>query len=398
MKILISESQYYRLFEATDLESGEPTDLESGETPDLVSDKPTELVSIKTNNKIQQLCADYPDPTLPYCELLERSEKIGSDELDILNTSIEKLFTVFSHKISGPLPEIIKLSLNTTNTVEYLKTISGFIGETNLTPEEKKQKKQRLKRLNKHTNVTELDDILRAIRHDAYDKYEKSFEGEVFNKNRTGLQLEYKCSPSKEKFFDLVNSVVTNEKSEKEIVDNITTCIKNTIGNAKVTKADLINIQPLKLKTGEVIFPENSYFEVKKITPTADSYLSEFFSVFKKSEYTEFKPTHLKIYNNIIYGIYDWIRENGTTFLSDVRKNLAGIILDNYTLIKIEDIDLYWSFLGQRGESEYRLAIRYRIKQGKDVTGYKCNPKSDILEPNKITPGTRELVGVVKKN
>ena len=390
MKILISESQYYRLFETTDLESGEPTDLESGETADLVS--------TKTNNKIQQLCADYPDPNLPYCELLEYSKDFDSDELDILNTSIEKLFTVFSHKISGPSPEIIKLSLKSSNTVEYLKTISGFIGKEELTPQEKKQKKQRLKRLNKYTNETELDDILRAIRHDAYDKYEKSFNGEVFNKNRTGLQLEYKCSPSKENFFDLVNSVVTNEKSEKEIVDNITNCIKNTINNAKVTKADLINIKPLKLENGEVIFPENSYFEVKKITPTADSYLSEFFSVFKKSEYTEFKPTHLKIYNNIIYGIYDWIRENGTKFLSDVRKNLAGIILDNYTLIKIEDIDLYWSFLGQRGESEYRLAIRYRIKQGKNVTGYQCDPKSDILEPKVITPGTRELVGVVKKN
>jgi hypothetical protein len=391
MKVLISESQYYRLFETTD--------LESGETADLVSDKPTELVSTETNNKIQELCTDYPNPSLPYCELLERSKEIGSDEVDILNKSIKNLFKVFSHKISGPLPEIIKLSLNSANTVEYLKTISEFIGEVNITPEEKKQKKQRLKRLNNYTNETELDDILRTIRHDAYDKYEKSFEGEVFNKNRTGLQLEYKCSPSKEKFFDLVNSVVTNEKSEKEIVDNITNCIKNTIDNAKVTKADLINIQPLKLENGEVIFPENSYFEVKKITPTADSYLSEFFSVFKKSEYNEFKPTHLKIYNNIIYGIYDWIRTYGDKFLSDVKKNLAGIILDNYTLIKIEDIDLYWSFLGQRGESEYRLSIRYRIKQDKDaVTGYKCDPKRDILTPIPISPGTRELVGVVKKN
>ena len=83
-------------------------------------------------------------------------------------------------------------------------------------------------------------------------------------------------------------------------------------------------------------------------------------------------------------------------FLENIKSKIGGIILDNYTIIKIEDVDLYWSFLGQRKKDEFRLSIRYQLKPDKEIIGYKCNPNSVELEKVKIAQGNRERIGILE--
>jgi hypothetical protein len=396
MKILISESQYYRLFETTD--------LESGETTDLVSDKPTELVSTETNNKIQQLCTDYPDPNLPYCELLKKSKEIKDSEE--LNGYVEKLFNVFSHKTRGPLPRIINSSLNTTNTTQYLKTISNFISNENFNQDERKKQLLKLDNLTKSETFDkdisddELETLLTSVRNRVYQEYENSFVGEVFSKNPTLLKLNYKDSETnKNSFFQLVKQIQDDGADEKKIAEDITKYIKISVDEFKTDpekmKADVKTKVPLVLSGGSEIFGANTYFEIKKFGPNVDSHLSEFFAIFKQTYLSSQKPEYIDTYNNLIKTLYNEVKKDEySKFLDNIKSKIGGIILDNYIIIKIEDVDLYWSFLGQR-KNENRLSIRYQLKSG-NITGYECNPSNNILKEVPITPEITGKIGILE--
>lgn len=402
MKILISESQYYRLFETTDLESGEPTDLESGETADLVSHKPTELVSTKTNNIIQQLCADYPDTNLPYCDLLKRSEETKDGE--VLNGYVEKLFNIFSHKRSGPLPRIIKSSLDTNNITQYLKTISNFISNDNFNQDERKKQLLKLDKLSQSEKIDkdisddELEKLLTDVRNKVYQEYENSFVGEVFSKNPTLLKLKYKDSKKdKNTFFQLVKQIKDDKGDEKKIAKDIKIYIDESIvefkNDPEKMKADVKTNVPLVLSSGTEIFSAGTYFEIKKFEPNVDSHLSEFFAIFKQTYLSSKKADYIDTYNNLIKTLYNEVKGH-TEFLDDIKSKIGGIILDNYIIIKIEDVDLYWSFLGQR-KNENRLSIRYQLKSG-NIIGYECNPYNNILKEEPITSKITGKIGILE--
>lgn len=406
MKILISESQYYRLFETTDLEPGEPTDLESGETANLVSDKPTELVSTETNNKIQQLCVDYPDSTLPYCDLLKRSKETKDGE--VLNGYVEKLFNIFSHRRSGPLPRIIKSSLDTNNITQYLKTISNFISNDNFNQDERKKQLLKLDKLSQSEKIDkdisddELEKLLTDVRNKVYQEYENSFVGEVFSKNPTLLKLKYKDSEkNKNSFFQLVKQIKDDEGDEKKIAKDIKIYIDESIlefkNDPEKMKADVKTNMPLVLSGDsgnfKEIFSAGTYFEIKKFGLNVDSHLSEFFAIFKQTYLSSKKDDYIGTYNNLIKTLYNEVKGH-TEFLDDIKSKIGGIILDNYIIIKIEDVDLYWSFLGQR-KNENRLSIRYQLKSG-NIIGYECNPYNNILKEVPIKSKKIEKIGILE--
>jgi|688.fasta_scaffold46557_8 hypothetical protein len=368
MKVLISQSQYKRLI---------------ANQGSLFPDEPL--------NYIYSLCKKTKNNTdTPYCKLYDFSKKIKGDELTSLNKSVENLFNFFTWKKSGILPKIINLSLNSSNTVSYLNTISDFINDPKFN---NTKTRQNLKNLDDTTNEDDLENILKSVRNKEYSEYEDSFVGDVFIPYRTKLELKYKCDlETKESFFDLIKLIQSGDETYESIITNIKKCIEASILETPPIKADLKSIKNLTLENGRKIFNEGELFEVKKINFAADSYLSEFFSIFKQGELGKLKPEYINLYNHIIDDIFVWINENHTDFLEKIKKNLSGIILDNYTIINIEDIELYWSNAGQRGSSEHRLAIRYRIKQGSDVLAYKYTPNSPILTPIKIKPTQREKI------
>lgn len=408
MKILISESQYYRLFETTDLESGEPTDLESGETADLVSDKPTELVSTGITNYINYLCQKKEGyDNLPYCKLYEYwlGLKIPKDKESLIQ-SVKALFEDVSSRLgNGLLPKIINLALESNNPVQYLKTIFLFIKNENFNDDETKKRLLDLTNLIK-SGVTisddDLDAVLTRARNRVYQEYENSFVGEdkVFDKHSTYVNLDYRSNRlNEESFFELVK-IIKNDESKLEeisnkIIENIDGSIKNFITDTTKMKADVKTKVSLKLSGGSEIFSANTYFEIKKFSPNVDSHLSEFFSIFKQSDLISEKPEYLPTYNKLITTIYTKIKDEDKykEFLEDIKNKIGGIILDNYKIVKIEDVDLYWSFLGQR-KHEYRLSIRYQIKSGEKIA-YKCDPKTNILKKVKIDPKSNERMGVI---
>jgi hypothetical protein len=402
MKILISESQYYRLFETTDLESGETADLESGEPTDLVSDKPTELVSTGINNYINYLCQKKEGyDNLPYCKLYEYwlDLKTSKDKKSLID-SVKALFTDVSSRLgNGLLPKIINLALESNSPVQYLKTIFLFINNKKFNNDETKKRLLDLTKSGVTISDDDLETVLTSARNKVYQEYENSFVGEnkVFDKHSTYVNLDYRGNRlNEDSFFELVK-IIKNDESKMEeisnkIIENIDGSVKNFIDDTTKMKADVKTNKSL-VCNGKEIFSANTYFEIKKFSPNVDSHLSEFFSIFKQSDLISEKPEYLPTYNKLITTIYTKIKDRYTEFLKDIKSKIGGIILDNYTIIKIEDVDLYWSFKGQR-KHEYRLSIRYQVKSG-EKTAYKCNPSNNILEEVPIKPKSNERIGVI---
>jgi hypothetical protein len=212
------------------------------------------------------------------------------------------------------------------------------------------------------------------------------------------VNLDYRGNRlNEDSFFELVK-IIKNDESKLEeisnkIIKNIDGSVKKFIDDTTKMKADVKTKVPLVLSDGSEIFGANTYFEIKKFSPNVDSHLSEFFSIFKQSDLISEKPEYLPTYNKLITTIYTKIKDRYTEFLKDIKSKIGGIILDNYTIIKIEDVDLYWSFKGQR-KHEYRLSIRYQVKSG-EKTAYKCNPNTNILKEVPIKPKSNERIGVI---
>jgi hypothetical protein len=158
-------------------------------------------------------------------------------------------------------------------------------------------------------------------------------------------------------------------------------------------KADLVSKKDLKYND-EVIFKSGTYFEVKKMDPFIDSYLSEFFSVFKQTNLSELKGEYLGVYNELIQRVYDWLVSNNeaTEYLEKVKSQIGGIIYDYDTIVPMDYIDLYWSNKGQRGCDEKRLSIRFKIKNG--INQIKTFKFKNLEE---LTPITKDVPNEQKK-
>lgn len=419
MKILISESQYYRLFESqislfpdenTDLVSNEPKDLSLDEPNKLKINKPKpikvntpsfpgqeDLFSGEPNNYIYILCKKYKNyQNLPYCDLYKYwSELTDSKEKDSLNISVGILDNKFRYYVKSYLPKIIELSLDSNNPVQYLETISDFMNNEKFNQDERKKQ---LSKLDPETSHDDLEKTLTSIRNKVYQEYENSFAGEVFSKNPTLLKLKYKDDKTnKNSFFQLVKQIQDDGADEKKIAKDIKIYIDESFNEFKEDpekmKADVKTNVPLVLSDGSEIFSADTYFEIKKFGPNVDSHLSEFFAIFKQSYLSSKKPDYIKTYNNLIKTLYNEVKGH-SDFLDDIKSKIGGIILDNYIIIKIEDVDLYWSFLGQR-KNENRLSIRYQLKPGK-IIGYECNPSNNILKEVEITPEITGKIGILE--
>lgn len=334
------------------------------------------------------LCKRSRKTKSPACKLF-RLRRTFNDELKTeLNKSIEILFNFFGKKHVGVLPKIIELSLLTPDrTVYNLKTIADFIGEKVFNHD---VTKQQLASINDFEYIPDnLEDILRAARVKEYTKYENDFVGNYFDAKRTSLSLKYKCGDNiEDKFIDLVGKSGNLDSDEYgKFLNEILVCISESLEDSPTLKADVVSKTPLYIEEDGrkiEIFPPNSNFEIKKMDTNIDSYLSEFFSIFKNKENILKKGTHLALYNRIIQDIFEWIVGAGDEFLEKVKNELEGMIYDKYTIIPIKYIQFYWSNQGQRDcNVEKRLSIRFRIDpefKGQTIPTYIFNKESNILE------------------
>jgi len=342
-------------------------------------------IAVRTNSKIDYLC-DYAHSQnikdSPFCKLQEYRDNLTDRSIiQSLERSILVLDKFFEKKVVGSFPIIVDLSLvNEEKTKNFLELISDFIVSQKIDPY---QKSKIIKSLKKTSVVPDtIDELVSYVRSLSHQEYEKSFEGDDFLYKPTKLQLNYRCSDDqKQKFFETLQSV----KSEKLSLDffffQITSCLYNSFRKGSYyIKSDLESKNDLYDEEGNLIFSGKSNFEVKKMDPFIDSYLSEFFSIFKESNLKIHKKEYLSLYNELINRIYVWLTENknAISYLQKVKSQIAGIIYENNLIVPIENIDLYWSNKGQRGCLEKRLSIRFRIKPNIDnlkVYRYQGNGK-----------------------
>jgi hypothetical protein len=348
---------------------------------------------------LRLLCRRSRKSKGPACKLYNLRKFLNDELKTELNKSIEVLFNFFGRKHVGVLPKIIELSLLTPDrTVYNLKTIADFIDEKVFNND---ITKKQLSSLNDLKFIPDnLNDILRDARIKEYTKYENDFVGNYFDAKKTSLSLKYKCGDNiEDKFIDLVGkSENLNPEEYKKFLNDILVCVSDSLKDSPTLKADVVSKTPLYIEEdGQKVevFPSGSNFEIKKMDTNIDSYLSEFFSIFKNKENILKKDTHLLLYNGIIQDIFKWVVVNGDNFLEKVKNELEGIIYNNYTIIPIKYIEFYWSNHGQKNcNVEKRLSIRFRINpefKGQIIPTYIFNKNSDILEKKEMFVSPKEV-------
>jgi hypothetical protein len=336
-------------------------------------------------SKIDYLCYQSKSNESTYCQLKDFRDSLDDEYLKKeLEHSIFVLDGFFGKKNIGTFPAIVKLSLqNKERTVNFLELVSDFIINKDFSDDEVNRILRKQK--NSSTTPDDLEGLLAYGRQKEHSKYEQKFVGDYFDKKSTKLQLDYNCSDNaKEKLIDIIKKVHSGEEAINYHFFQITSCLTNSFKKGTYyVKADLISKQDLKDENGNVIFPSNSHFEVKKMDPFIDSYLSEFFSIFKQSSLSSEKPIYIELYNQLIDKIYGWLlnNKNAHQYLNKVKSQMSGIIYEGDVIVPSEYIELYWSNKGQRGCDEKRLSIRFRIKpEYNSIKAYQFKD-SNTLEP-----------------
>jgi hypothetical protein len=356
-------------------------------------------IAPRRNSKIDYLCTQSKKEESPYCQLKKFRDNLEDEYLvKELERSMFILDQFFGKKNVGTFPVIIQLALqDTSRTVNFLELVSDFIVDKKYDDDQVK------KILNKQRYSTtipnDIEGLLAYARQKEHSKYEDRFSGEYFEKKPTKLQLDYKCSDdAKETLIDVLKKVHSGTETLNYTFFQITSCLSKSFKKGSYyIKADLMTKKDLKDEEGNVIFPSGSFFEVKKMDPFIDSYLSEFFSIFKQSSLSSEKPIYIKLYNELIDKIFVWLntKPSSKEYLDKVRSQMSGIIYEDNLIIPIEYIDLYWSNKGQRGCDEKRLSIRFRIKpEYSKINGFFFKDK-DTLDPVTLDVKSKEREKIV---
>lgn len=237
--------------------------------------------------------------------------------------------------------------------------------------------------------VIDEDDIekfLKQAKHSGYKEYERSFVGSHFKTNENKLFLRYKGEDESRSVYQMVKAIINDELTVKESIGYLYELIVGKYTPQDMVKGDLECINPVYNKNGKKIIDYGEIVEVKKLDHGGDSYLSEFFAIYKNSNIPKdaLKPNFIKIYNNLIDGLYELFKTFGDNILEDIKNNFAGIIYSQNTFITSDDIELYWSNKGRSSCSkDHRLTIRYRVNKS-NVNGYIYENDEDVLLDKKI--------------
>lgn len=339
----------------------------------------------------KSLCAEGSDV---FCRLLQLADREGIKNDEYLSNklvkSITKIFTYLKPPIKDNRSKFnrlvtVILNQNLENSINTFDIIADAIDDVNIG-----KLRQSINRLT--DSQIELGDeallkIINNIKHQSYTKYENSFIGDHFESFKTRLELSYKGEEVLNfKFAELLLDYLDNGKDYNELSNMLYKAVINNFkkGIGKFIKADLKCTKPLT--DGRVtIINRGDYVEVKKLDYKGDSYLSEFFSIYKSPKKLPKRlktPEGVNLYNQVIDSLFLKLNNNDYGIIESIGGSFAGIIYDENRFIPKEDIEIYWSNKGQRTE-DHRLSIRYRLKSN-NFHSYTYSTDSDILKPEII--------------
>jgi len=333
-----------------------------------------------------------------FCRLDDLRNRIKTPYLiSRLDEAIEILDSFFVRKNNGSFPSLINKALeDKERTIYFLNSVAEFIQDPTFNNDETKRK---LIKVRKSSEIpVGYEELLNQVKHKEHQKFEKDLEGSEFKKHTTSLSLEYKCGETKDSstFLDLLKKVSNQEIPLSGLLFQMKGCIGRSMNNANgFIKSDVMSISDL-YHQGDLIFPKDSIFEAKKMDPLIDSYLSEFFAIFKNKGAIAVKTQYIDLYREVINNIFSWIQVKGVSYLNKVRENMAAVIFQGNVVVPIEYVELYWSNKGQRGCDEPRLSIRFRINpQYSTITAYKYtkgNPELEKVEMKVERQDTEKII------
>ena len=324
----------------------------------------------------------------PFCDLKTYYDQTPAKE-KVLSAilTIHKFLVEGTHGLNrGVFPKLVRIALNTEDPAQTLYIIAEFINDKTYDKDETKIKLKKYK--GKDYAPLNLDDFLTVIRSKEYSQYEDSLTKNELKLTRTVLQLEYNCTDDIDmtliKLLEVIKKSDDDKKYEKfnEIFTKVTNCLYSFMNSDdKVIKADaLYDLESPMMYDGKPVIVPGDYIEIKKMDPEVDSYLSEFFSIFKQSKLAKTKKKdYIILYNYFVDMLFEWILTNGEVYRQKVLDGMSGIIYDKNVFVPRDQIDVYWSNKGQRGCDERRLSLRFRLKPGlKNMVGYVYEPGKGV--------------------
>jgi len=359
-----------------------------------------EFYDIETKTlKLGNLCADNikkglePDISIggklytTYCALAHLSNTLEPSLVTKFHYNIDKLYNFLRRDLMldnrRKFHGLMKTILSYDDPANTINIIVDFIDGT----ESVDEIEVALDRFRKSKDVggEDIDKFLRYIKTTGHQEYEKSFYGEHFEKHTTRLTLKYKTEQENLSILKRVEDVIDGKYTVDKAVSILYENIEENYSPEEMVKADLKCIKDVYDEKGDVVINNGDYLEVKKIDYAADSYLSEFMSMYKISGLPDYakEPNYVKVYNQIIDGLYEKFSSRGD-IIEDIKQNFAGIIYDDKIFISKDDIELYWSNKGRNPCSkDHRLSIRYRLKN-KNTIGY-VYEGGDVLKEKPVT-------------
>jgi hypothetical protein len=320
-----------------------------------------------------------------FCALLQLSNTIPTDLKNRLHTDLDEIYNFLRKDLKiGNLRKfhsLVKVVFNHENPANTFNLIADYIRNHENIDEIK-----RTLDLFRGSDVAEaeIEEFLKKAKFTQYKEYENSFIGDHFIKKEYKLTLVHKTEEENRTIKQLISDILRDKITTSEVVKHLYRSILSNYKAEDMIKGDLVCIKPLLSPKGDVIIIKNDVVEVKKLDSGGDSYLSEFFAIYKQKQsdlpeeaYND--PRYLKVYNEIIDRLYLLFNRMGGNILENIKNNFAGIIYEDNLFVKSDDIDLYWSNKGRNNcTNDHRLSIRYRINKS-EVDGYIYEKNKDLL-------------------
>jgi hypothetical protein len=261
-----------------------------------------------------------------YCGLLQLSQNISKDLRERLDRDLSDIYDFLRKELvvdnRRKFHSLIGKILEHDNASNSINLVANYVRNTDSVDEIK-----RTIDIFRKKNVSEedLEMFLTKAKYTEYTKYEMSFIGDHFERNATFLRLKYKTDNDNRDLINRIYDIMGGKTKISTVVNELYAAIRSNYNPEEMVKGDLICVKELTDNRKSIIIPKGSIVEVKKLDYQADSYLSEFFSIYKQKDLPEivYSEEFLSIYNKVIDGLFISMETNGKDILNDIKDNLT---------------------------------------------------------------------------